>query len=113
MEMSTKDLKLYLCRCGHQVLKIGAENEENAKILSADYFNVTVNEVIVCACFEKASSIKVEQTNIVSWSDEDTKMLNICIGAVWAADYYTYEDKQDMEKWLNHLKERCEINKTV
>lgn len=37
-------------------------------------------------------------------SEEDEKMLEDCIGAVAAADYYPYEDKQNMEKWLESLK---------
>lgn len=41
-----------------------------------------------------------------SWSEEDDKMLNAAIGAVSAADYYTYDDKQDIEHWLKILKQR-------
>ena len=40
------------------------------------------------------------------WSEEDEKMLNDAIGAVGAADYYTYDDKQEIENWLKSLKER-------
>ncbi len=40
------------------------------------------------------------------WSEEDEKMLNDAIGAVGAADYYTYDDKQEIETWLKSLKER-------
>lgn len=40
------------------------------------------------------------------WSDEDEEKLQDCIGAIWAADYYLYEDKQDMEAWLKRLKDR-------
>lgn len=41
-----------------------------------------------------------------TWSDEDEENLQHCCGAVFAADYYTYEDKQDMGKWLLQLKTR-------
>ena len=41
-----------------------------------------------------------------SWSEEDEKMLKSAVGAVWAADYYTYDDKQEIEEWLESLKER-------
>ena len=41
-----------------------------------------------------------------AWSEKDEKMLNDAIGAVGAADYYTYDDKQEIENWLKHLKER-------
>ena len=40
------------------------------------------------------------------WTEEDEKMLNDAIGAVWAADYYTYDDKQEIENWLKSVKER-------
>ena len=41
-----------------------------------------------------------------TWSDEDEENLQNCCGAIGAADYYTYDDKQEMEKWLKSLKER-------
>ena len=40
------------------------------------------------------------------WSEEDEEILNDAIGAVWAADYYTYDDKQEIENWLKSLKDR-------
>lgn len=40
------------------------------------------------------------------WSEEDEEMLKSAVGAVWAADYYTYDDKQEIEEWLESLKER-------
>ena len=42
----------------------------------------------------------------VEWSDKDEKMLNDAIGAIGAADYYTYDDKQEIKNWLELLKER-------
>lgn len=41
-----------------------------------------------------------------NWSEEDDKMLIDAIGAVGAADYYTYDDKQEIENWLKSLKEK-------
>ena len=41
-----------------------------------------------------------------SWSEEDKKMIDDAIGAIGAADYYTYDDKQEIENWLKFLKER-------
>ena len=38
------------------------------------------------------------------WSEEDEKMLNDAIGAIGAADYYTYDDKQEIENWLKSIK---------
>ena len=38
------------------------------------------------------------------WSEEDEKMLNDAIGAVGAADYYSYDDKQEIENWLKSLR---------
>ena len=40
------------------------------------------------------------------WNEADDKMLDHCCGAIWAADYYSYEDKEEMEKWVKSLKER-------
>ena len=37
------------------------------------------------------------------WSEEDKKMLESCIGAIGAADYYTFDDKMEMERWLKSL----------
>lgn len=41
-----------------------------------------------------------------TWSEEDEKMLYDAIGAVGAADYYTYDDKVEIERWLKSLKQR-------
>ena len=43
---------------------------------------------------------------LTAWSEEDEKMLNDAIGAVGAADYYTYDDKVEIERWLKSLKQR-------
>lgn len=40
------------------------------------------------------------------WTEEDEELLQHCCGAVAAADYYTLEDKEEMENWLNSLKQR-------
>ena len=42
----------------------------------------------------------------IAWNEEDEKMLKSAVGAVWVADYYTYDDKQEIEDWLKSLKER-------
>jgi hypothetical protein len=42
------------------------------------------------------------------WSDEDEELLQLCCGAVAAADYYTLEDKEEMENWLKSIKKRME-----
>ena len=41
-----------------------------------------------------------------AWSKDDEAMFQSCTGAIWAADYYLYEDKQDMEAWLKSIKDR-------
>lgn len=38
------------------------------------------------------------------WSEEDEKMLNSCIAAIYAADYYDINDKSEMEEFLKSLK---------
>lgn len=40
------------------------------------------------------------------WSEEDENMFYDAIGAVGSADYYTYDDKVEMKRWLKSLKER-------
>ena len=39
-----------------------------------------------------------------AWSDEDYNMIHCCTSAIWAADYYSNEDKEKMENWLKSLK---------
>jgi len=58
-----------------------------------------------------------EQANILlelvpkqEWSEEDDKMIDDAIGAINAADYYTYDDKKEIEDWLKSLKERVQPN---
>lgn len=52
---------------------------------------------------------KIEQKP--AWREEDEEMLRDAIGAVGAADYYTYDDKHKIERWLNSLKERFKNGK--
>ena len=54
---------------------------------------------------DKKELKKIEQKP-VEWSDEDEENLQHCIGAIHAADYYTLEDKNEMEMWLKSLKQR-------
>lgn len=42
--------------------------------------------------------------NKTAWSDEDYNMIYCCTSAIWAADYYSHEDKEKMENWLESLK---------
>ena len=41
-----------------------------------------------------------------AWGENDERMFNSCCAAVAAADYYTLDDKQDIENWLKSIKER-------
>lgn len=43
----------------------------------------------------------------VDWSDEDEENLQHCCMAISVDSLHTYEDKQDMESWLQSLKNRC------
>ena len=52
-----------------------------------------------------AQTCKDEQKP-AEWSDKDEENIQHCIGAIWAADFYLYEDKQEMENWLENLKDR-------
>ena len=65
---------------------------------------------------EKKDLRKIENYPILSnsaktgknWSDEDEENMQHCCGAIAAADYYTLEDKEEMENWLKSLKKRIE-----
>ena len=48
----------------------------------------------------------LEKQKPVEWGEEDETLFRSCIGAVHAADYYTLDDKEDIENWLKSLKER-------
>ena len=50
----------------------------------------------------------LEKQSEQKWSDTDEELLRHCCGAVAAADYYTLEDKEEMENWLKSLKKRME-----
>ena len=50
----------------------------------------------------------LEKQGKQKWSEEDEELLQHCCGAVAAADYYTLEDKEEMENWLKSLKQRME-----
>jgi len=41
-----------------------------------------------------------------AWSEEDERMFNSCCAAVAAADYYTLDDKQDIEDWLKSIRQK-------
>lgn len=64
------------------------------------------------ACIDWLKSLKdrvgceANCTTTKEWGEEDEKMLNDAIGAVGAADYYTYDDKQEIENWLKDIKQR-------
>ena len=51
-------------------------------------------------------TLEVMQQSKQQWSEEDEKMLNDATGAIAIADYYTYDDKQEIEAWLKSLKQR-------
>ena len=50
--------------------------------------------------------LKREKQKPVEWSDDDEENLQHSIAAIHAADYYTLEDKKEMEMWLKSLKQR-------
>jgi hypothetical protein len=59
-------------------------------------------------CIDWLKSLKNKVLPKQEWSDEDEELLQHCCGAVAAADYYTLEDKEEMENWLKSLKQRME-----
>ena len=65
--------------------------------------NDALTEALQSAMIELAKYSVVPQIR-QEWSEEDKKMLESCCGAIAAADYYTYDDKQEMESWLKSLK---------
>ena len=71
----------------------------------AKKYYADITEVRECVEWLKSLEDRV-QPKPTEWSDEDEENLQNCCGAIGAADYYTYDDKQEMEKWLLQLKER-------
>ena len=71
----------------------------------AKKYYADITEVRECVEWLKSLEDRV-QPKPTEWSDEDKENLQHCCGAIGAADYYTYDDKQEMEKWLLQLKER-------
>lgn len=61
---------------------------------------------IIIRWLENKLKFSVFQQPQQEWGEEDKKMLESCCGAIAAADYYTYDDKQEMESWLKSLKNR-------
>ena len=59
---------------------------------------------------EKKELKKIEQKP--AWNEEDEKMFNETCGAVFAADYYSCDDKERIEDWLKALKERVQPQNT-
>lgn len=57
-------------------------------------------------CIDWLKSLKNKVLPKQEWSDEDEELLQHCCGAVAAADYYTLEDREEMENWLKSLKQR-------
>ena len=51
-------------------------------------------------------TLEVMQQSKQQWIEEDEKMLNDATFAIAIADYYTYDDKQEIEAWLKSLKQR-------
>ena len=41
-----------------------------------------------------------EDADKTTWTEKDEDMLSECIGAVMAADWYSLEDKEEIESWL-------------
>lgn len=69
---------------------------------------IAVLEELLVFVKEKQGELTQPVTKISEqvWSEEDEENLQHCCGAVYAADYYTLEDKEQMEAWLKSLKER-------
>lgn len=73
----------------------------------AKKYYADITEVRECIEWLKSIEDRV-QPKPTDWSDEDEENLQNCCGPIGAADYYTYDDKQDMEKWLESLKDRVQ-----
>jgi len=65
--------------------------------------NDSLTRALQSAMIELAKYSVVPQIR-QEWSEEDKKMLESCCGAIAAADYYTYDDKQEMESWLKSIR---------
>lgn len=48
----------------------------------------------------KISEDTTWENDKTTWTEKDEDMLSECIGAVMAADWYSYDDKENIVKWL-------------
>lgn len=95
-----------------QILNMWREEDEH-RAKDTIYFLDTAKkhyastvELDACIDWLKSLKDKVQSQPKQDWSEEDEKMLDDAIGAVGAADYYTYDDKQEIENWLKAIKQR-------
>lgn len=52
--------------------------------------------------------IKKGEQKPIMWSDQDEENLQHSTGTIMAADYYTLEDKEELCKWVESLKEHVQ-----
>ena len=70
------------------------ETPKECLCISPDEYNKVVNE-----CWRRNKS---------KWTEEDEELLQHCCCAIAVVDYYTLEDKEEMETWLKSLKKKME-----
>lgn len=96
----------------------GSKDEEIRKALLEMVHDTTGDELWIDYNVHKENALawlEKQGKKPAEWSEEDERMFNSCCAAVAAADYYTLDDKQDIENWLKSLKDRvgCEANCTT
>ena len=84
--------------------------EELAECLSFYLGVVRGNECDeeIVEAMKNASILDLVDEQKPKWSDADEELLQHCCGAIAAADYYTMEDKDEMENWLKAIKKKME-----
>ena len=85
--------------------EIKTQKEASLTITKIDDNGYWSEDLFICDFDEECIWDLVEQKP-VEWSEEDEENLQHSIAAIHTADYYTLEDKNEMENWLKSLKDR-------
>lgn len=66
--------------------------------------SVSKDEWMRCNDFLNSLRDRVQPKPQQEWDGDSAKMINECIAAIYAADCYSLEDKNQMEDWLKSLR---------
>ena len=84
----------------------GAADEQVFLIKIGSIYSISSCLGCECDYIELSELDKLMREEKTKWDDKDEELLQHCCGAIAAADYYTLEDKEEMENWLKTIKQR-------